>query len=49
MTWVMAAIVVVSHRVLAAFLIVCGTAGGFKYLIFKAAFDHAVFPERPQR
>jgi len=48
-TWVMAGIVVVSHRVLATFLIVCGTAGGFNYLIFKAAFDRAAFPERPQR
>jgi serine/threonine protein kinase len=44
-TWAMAGTVVVSHRVLAALLVLCGTAGGLKYLVFKAAFDHAAFPE----
>lgn len=45
-TWAMAGIVVVSHRVLAAFLVVCSSAGGIKCLLFKAAFDRAAFPER---
>jgi len=44
-TWAMAGTVVVSHHVLAAFLVLCGTTGGCKYLVFKAAFDHAAFPE----
>jgi hypothetical protein len=44
-TWAMAGTVVASHRVLAAFLVLCGTAGGFKYLLFKATFDRAAFPE----
>lgn len=44
-TWTMAGTVVVSHRVLAALLVLCGTAGGFKYLVFKAAFDRAAFPK----
>ena len=45
MTWTMAGAVVPSHRVLAAFLVLCGTAGGVKYLVFKAALDRAAFPE----
>jgi len=45
-TWAMAGAVVVSHRVLAAFLVVCSTAGGIKYLLFKAAFDRAAFSMR---
>jgi hypothetical protein len=44
-TWAMAGTVVASHRVLAAFLVLCGTAGGVKYLLFKATFDRAAFPE----
>jgi DNA-binding winged helix-turn-helix (wHTH) protein len=43
--WVMAGAVVVSHPTLAAFLVVCSTAGSIKYLLFKAAFDRAAFPE----
>lgn len=45
-TWAMAGAVLVSHRVLAAFLVVCSSAGGIKYLLFKAAFDRAAFPDQ---
>ena len=48
-TWAMAGIAVVSHRVLAAFLLLCGTAGGLKYLLFKVAFDRDAFPKPPQK
>jgi predicted Ser/Thr protein kinase len=48
-TWAMAGIAVASHRVLAAFLLLCGTAGGLKYLLFKAAFDSDAFPEPRQK
>jgi len=48
-TWAMAGMAAVSHRVLAALLVICGTAGGFKYTVFKATFDRAAFPESPKR
>jgi len=48
-TWAMAGFAAVSHRVLAAFLVLCGTAGGLKYLLFKAAFDRGAFPEPSQK
>jgi serine/threonine protein kinase len=44
-TWVMAGTVFASHRILATFLVLCGTAGGFKYLLFKTAFDRDVSAE----
>jgi hypothetical protein len=40
---------VVSNRILAALLVMCGTAGGLKYLLFKAAFDRDAFPEPLQK
>jgi DNA-binding winged helix-turn-helix (wHTH) protein len=47
--WTMAGIAAMSHRVLAAFLVLCSTAGGVKYLLFKAAFDRRAFPEVSQK
>ena len=46
-TWAMAGIVVVAHPGLAVLLAFCGTAGGLKYTVFKAAIDRAAFP-KPQ-
>jgi len=42
-TWAMAWSTVVPHPGLAALLAVCGTAGGFKYTLFKVAIDRAAF------
>jgi hypothetical protein len=46
-TWTMAGTVAASHPALAALLALCGTAGGLKYTVFKAAIDRAAFP-KPQ-
>ena len=44
-TWAMAGTVFTSHLILATFLVLCGTAGGAKYLLFKSAFDCDVSAE----
>ena len=48
-TWAMTATVVTTHPILAAFLFLCGTAGGLKYILFKTVLDRAILPKPNSR
>jgi len=44
-SWAMAASTLARHPGLTVFLVLCGTAGGLKYTLFKAPIDGAAFPQ----